>query len=123
MVKDIVIGGIAGIFTGIVMFIGLGGGDKAPEPGAGSPSGVSIEELCEDQRTFFKLITTENGPQFQGVHDTPAVRYDLTWQPDGTVAAVEQLKGADFVASTQQITPAFLACVERKGYQVVPRGY
>jgi len=117
-IRDIVVGLIASVVTAVALLVGISGGSDE-QPRAGSPSGISIEDICDKPETLIRLVNTENGPQFQARYETSDIRYDLTWQPDGNVVAVEQLDGAVFVASVQQATPGFWACVERKGYEVI----
>lgn len=122
-IRDIVIAGAASGLTALGLLIGISGSDggsKSPHPA--SPTGISIEEICRKTETTIRLVQTENGPQFQAKYDTQDIRYDLTWQPSGTVVAVEQLSGGFFVPSVQQLTPEFQKCVDDKGYQIVPRG-
>lgn len=120
-IRDIGIGAVGSVFLTLAAMLGLHqGGDSGPA--AHSPQPVTILDICQRPATTFKLVQTENGPQMQGKYDAADVRYDLTWQPSGTVVAIEALYGANFVASVEQITPAFTDCVNAKGWQIQERG-
>ena len=83
------------------------------------PDQVTALDICERPETEVFLVTGIGGGQrYEAKYETPEVRYDMTWQPDGAVVAVEELRGAAFEVRPEQIGPDFQACID--GKNVIP---
>lgn len=83
-------------------------------PAALSPDSqvVAVQIACRPG-----LVVTEHvvptGNFFVATYDSPGLRYDFTWQENGTAIAVEETKGRDFKPWAEQMTPEFLACINQ----------
>lgn len=86
---------------------------------------VTAATICGYPETEVALVTSVAGDRhYQAKFEAAAVRYDLTWQRDGTVVAVEELRGQDFDARVEQIGPAFWqACVADQDVREVQGGH
>lgn len=93
-----------------------------------SPAEVSAVEICEDPATRVALVpaptghSNPNAEQYRATLENAEARYDLTWQVDGTVVAVEILRGSEAIAYAEQIGEPFWDCIERKDVARVEGG-
>jgi len=72
-------------------------------------------DLCLLPQAVITLaVNHHNQPEYHAKVELADARYDLTWQVGGSVVAVEELRGKDFVAWAGQADSKFWACVNAK---------
>ena len=89
--------------------------EKALSPAEGEVA-VSI---CRKPETTVVFVKTPQGQHYEAKYEVlGTIRYDLTWQVEGTSIAIEELKGREFDFWAEQMTPEFQACLATKIVQV-----
>ena len=74
--------------------------------------------ICQDTKTQITYVTTAQGGYYEASYDTPEIRYDLTWQRDGTTVAVEKLQGSQASLWAEQIGADFWNCVATRYHEI-----
>ena len=97
--------------------ITIGGDNNAPITAFPPDHEVAIG-ACQDPKTQITYVTTAFGGYYEATYDSPTIRYDLTWQRDGTTVAVESLQGGQGKLWAEQIGPDFWNCVASRSYDI-----
>ncbi len=106
-------------FFGVLLALGIIGGytvaTEEQDPTARSPQFGAVQ-ICEKPETKVFLVQQHGIKHWQAQYENDSVRYDLTWQIDGNVIAVEELRTGDsqVVPSVETMSDEFQACVARK---------
>lgn len=92
--------------------------------GSGSDR-ITAASICQKPETqVYRVTDPASGEQhFQARYEDASVRYDLTWQVDPSVVAVEELRGASFTPWVEQWSPEMSNCLRTKTIEDVEGGH